>query len=121
YVLLVFFVSVVFLLRTTPQKRPQLLTATGLFLFSGALLATAHYLFGTRYDELATALHVLALITGGIAVVELISTFLYDLVLRRLRDRLPRIIRDLLVALAYIGVALWAIHQHGVTISGIVT
>jgi small-conductance mechanosensitive channel/CRP-like cAMP-binding protein len=121
YAVLVFLIAAVFLLRAAPQKRAQILAACALFLVSSGLLAIAHFLFGGRYDQLASIAHIFGLIAGGIAIVELISAFIYDVLLRPFREHSPRIVRDLLVALAYVGVILWAMHEHGVTISGIVT
>lgn len=72
---------------------------------------------------LATAskmIHTAALLLGGFAMVKLASIFIFDVFLRVVHYSPPQILRDLSVALGYVGVGLWLVSRAGVTLSGIV-
>lgn len=121
YGVLTFLVLAVLLLRTARHKRAEVFSATGIFTIALLLLGASHFIHEGRLESLGNLLHVLGLMAGGISIVNLISILIYDLLLRPFRAHTPRILRDLLVALAYIGVGLWAMHEHGLTLSGVIT
>lgn len=60
-----------------------------------------------------------AFLICGIAAINVLSVLLFDIVLRRFN--LPRILRDLLMALAYIGLGVGLLTRLGVDLTGIVT
>lgn len=62
----------------------------------------------------------LSLLLQGIAVVHLVAILLYAVVLRALRMEPPLIVREVSIAFAYVGLALYLFSVHRVDVSGIV-
>jgi len=68
----------------------------------------------------ASTLSFLALLLQGIALVGLAAVLVFDLLLPLARIRVPRIARDVAVALAWVALLLWLFSIHHVDVSGIV-
>ncbi len=68
----------------------------------------------------APTLSFLSLLLQGIAFLGLASVLAFDLLLPLARVRVPRIARDVVVALTWIGLLLWLFSIHEVDVSGIV-
>ncbi len=55
------------------------------------------------------------------AVIGVVSLLIFDVVLPAIRLGLPRIVRDLFVAVGYVWAALWVLHDTGMSVSSLVT
>ena len=84
---------------------------------------------GLRLLSAAAALHLpsaaptlsfLSLLFQGISFLGLASVLVFDLLLPLARVRVPRIARDVVVALTWVGLLLWLFSVHQVDVSGIV-
>src|SRR5689334_22140500 len=124
----VLFVSLGFLfiatvtLRSSAVERARVRASTLLYAFAVFLLLLSEVLRWTPMAVSSTAVRFAGLMIGGIAIVNLLSLLLFDVVLPLVRLHTPRILRDLLVALGYIGVAFWLLSNvAGMSLSGIVT
>lgn len=104
-----------------PKRRPRLVNAVLLFLLSilGLFLSASLLYYGyeensnaNRWTQWATNL------IAGIAIINVISVFIFDIVLQRFD--IPRILRDLIMGLAYIGVAIGLLTRVGVDLTGII-
>ncbi len=61
-----------------------------------------------------------AVFIGGIAIVNLASVLIFEVLLEAVRLKPPRILRDLLIAFTYIIIALTLLSQSGVDLTGII-
>ena len=104
-----------------PRERGEVRTAGGLFVFSLVLLLVSSLLQWFTMSSAAGALRVAALLVGGIAIVNLLAALFFGVGLDFFRPHTPRILRDLCVALGYVGVVFWLLSRAGVTLSSIVT
>ena len=119
-----FVVAALLLSSFVPAQRHRIRVAVLFLLFSIAGLFTAAALvyYGTAP---ATSLAYRwvrwgALFVLSVAIINLASVVLFDLLLEVLRLKPPRIMRDLLVAFAYIIVAITLLSRGGVDLTGIV-
>ncbi|HEU5453922.1 MAG TPA: cyclic nucleotide-binding domain-containing protein [Terriglobales bacterium] len=108
-------------LRGAPAHRGRVRSAFGLFAFSLLLLGSAAASAWGGFPRVSMGLENAGLIVGGIAIVNLISLFFFDVALPVVRLHSPRILRDLVVALGYLGIFIWMMSRGGVSLSGIVT
>lgn len=119
------FVAIALILSSlVPQERRRIRVATLLFLLSvvGLFLAAALVYYGSD-PATSTAFRWVrwaALFTLCVAIINLTSVVLFDLLLGAVRLRPPRIMRDLLIAFAYIIVAITLLSRSGVDLTGIV-
>jgi small-conductance mechanosensitive channel/CRP-like cAMP-binding protein len=123
WVALGFIVAAVLLFSFVPSERVRIRTSVFLFASSlaGLLAAGALLSVGATPDYFAyRAVRWVALLLHGIAIVNLASVFLFDVVLYSVRLKPPRILRDLLLAMAYIAVALVLLSRNGFDLTGIV-
>jgi small-conductance mechanosensitive channel/CRP-like cAMP-binding protein len=90
-----------------------LLAASALVYFSGSMDSSMNS-FGFRF------LRFVSLLTISIAVINLVSVLIFSVLMPPLRLTLPRILRDLLVALAYIVAIMTLLSRSGVDLAGIV-
>lgn len=109
------------MLRSRSTDHHKIRSATGLFSFALVLLITARAAHWTAYLQLRDALHSAGLMIGGVAMVNLGSLLLFDIVLPAARFHAPRILRDLMQFFGYVGVAMWLMRQGGMSLSSIVT
>jgi len=104
-----------------PKERGEVRTAGGLFGLSLALLLASNTCYWFGLPPAGTGFHGAALLVGGVAVVNLLAALLFGVGVDFFRPQTPRILRDLSVAIGYIGVVLWLLSRAGVTLSSIVT
>ncbi len=104
-----------------PRERGEVRTAGGLFGVSLVLLLLSSLFQWFAMPSAGNAFHVAALLVGGVAIVNLISALLFGVGVDFFRPQTPRILRDLCVALGYVGVVFWLLSRAGVTLSSIVT
>lgn len=117
------FVLVAFLLLTTnPEERMRIRTALLLFALSivAFLVATALASYGLPQTNLAFKwTRWAARIFQGFAIVNVVAVVVFDALLEPLRLKPPRIMRDLLRALAYVVVAIMSLSKE-VDLTGII-
>ncbi len=65
--------------------------------------------------------HVAGLMLATMALIGVISLLIFDVLLPLVHLPLPRIVRDLCVALGYITTALWMLHSSGMSPSNLIT
>ena len=123
WVVLCFIVSAFALFGFLPPERMRIRTAVLLFALSfagvlvgGALLSYGIPMQSTAYRWIAWA----ARFVEWIAIINLASVLVFEVVLEAVRLKPPRIMRDLLLAFAYIIVAITLLSQSGVDLTGIV-
>jgi len=104
-----------------PKERGEVRTAGGLFGLSLVLLLASNACYWFGMPPAGAAFHGAALLIGGVAVVNLLAALLFGVGVDFLRPQTPRILRDLSVAMGYIGVVFWLLSRAGVTLSSIVT
>ncbi|PYT02666.1 MAG: mechanosensitive ion channel protein MscS, partial [Acidobacteria bacterium] len=106
-----------------PAERPRIKTSVILFAFSFAGLISIAIIrsSGAGDDHIAyRSVKWVALLTESIAIVNLASVFLFDVLLSAIRIRPPRILRDLLLASAYLVIAFILLSRSGFDLTGIV-
>jgi small-conductance mechanosensitive channel/CRP-like cAMP-binding protein len=107
-----------------PSERRRIRVAMALFLLSvvGLFIAATLIYYGldptisTPYRWIRGA----ALFTLCVAIVNLASVIVFDVLLSSVKLKPPRILRDLLIAFAYIVVAITLLSRSGVDLTGIV-
>jgi small-conductance mechanosensitive channel/CRP-like cAMP-binding protein len=116
-----FFLLAASMLRARSVERAALRSGSGLFSFGLLLLMLSH---GARWSSLvplAVALRLAGLVIGGIAIVNLLGLFLFNVLLPSVRVYTPKILRDVVALLGYVGVGMWLMRQGGMSLSNIVT
>jgi small-conductance mechanosensitive channel len=89
--------------------------------FGGLLAASAIVYFGGSSESFGFRfLRLVSLFVVSISIANLTSVFIFAVLLRPLRLVPPRILRDLLLALAYIVVGITLLSRSGVDIAGVV-
>jgi small-conductance mechanosensitive channel/CRP-like cAMP-binding protein len=116
-----FFLLAAAMLRAKAVERAALRSASGLFSFGLLLLLSSHVARWSGEMALAEALRDSGLMIGGIAIVNLIGLFLFCVLLPAVRVYTPKILRDLVSLIGYIGVAMYLMRTHGMSLSSIVT
>lgn len=118
-----FFVVAIILFGLLPRERIRIRSAVLLFVLSvvGILLAATLATYGVDPNRSAYRWTIWAsLLLQGVAVVGLVSILIFDIFLAAIRMRPPRIMRDLILALAYIIVAISTLSLIHVDVTGIV-
>lgn len=117
---LIFLLSAAVLALLAREQRGYIRTALAMFIGAVFLIFAAPVAAAAGLPTASKILTAAALLFGGFAMVKLGSIFLFDVVLRRTHLSPPRIARDLLVAMGYLGVGLWLLSHNGVTLSNLV-
>jgi small-conductance mechanosensitive channel/CRP-like cAMP-binding protein len=104
-----------------PHERRRIKNAAWLFAFSIILFLASGLLQSAELVSEKNAFRWASLLIGGIALVNLISAFLFEVAIRALRLDPPRILRDLAVATGYLGLIIWLLAKSEVSLSGIIT
>lgn len=115
-----FTVLALVLMLALPRERRHLLKLGAFFVFSLLLRGGASLVATAGTPTAAATLHFLALLLQGIAFLGLLAVVLFALLLPSIRLSLPRIARDLAVALAYLVLVFYLLSTHHVDIAGIV-
>jgi small-conductance mechanosensitive channel len=106
-----------------PTERKRIRAGMLLFVLSvaGLLTASSIIYFGASTDNFNyRAVRWAALFLASIAVINLAGVFFFGIVLRALRIHVPLILRDLILAVAYIITAITLLSRNGVDLAGIV-
>lgn len=125
WVALAFVVFAVLLGAMIPAQRAKLRNAVLLFGVACVGLALSAFLFNPalkigEQTVFYKLLHWTSLLLAWIAFINVVSVLVADVLLHSLRLELPRILRDLLLALAYVVAALTLLTRVGVDLTGIV-
>ena len=123
WVALGFVVLAVLLFATVQPARRRVRTSVLLFALSFCGLLVAGLLLSSGIDQASAPLRWIrwgSLLVQRLAIVNLTSVLLFEVVLNAARLKPPRIMRDLLVAFAYLVVAITLLSSSGVDLSGIV-
>jgi len=104
------------------SRRHRRHVRTALTMFALALLLIFLSVVPSRlgWSTAALALHTAGLLLAGCGMVKLASIVLFDVVLCFTPLSPPQVLRDLIVAAGYVGVALWLLSRYGVSLSSIV-
>jgi len=103
------------------MARGRLRTAAWLFSVALLLMLTSSILAAMGLPAGATTVYWAALVCGGVAIVNLASLVVFDVALALAHVHTPRILRDLVVACAYIGVGFALLAHNGVSFTGLIT
>ncbi|MGH7898649.1 MAG: cyclic nucleotide-binding domain-containing protein [Candidatus Binatia bacterium] len=106
-----------------PEERTAIRTAMIFFALSLAGLFAAAFLLSPAADQQSVAyrsLRWIALFFESVAIITIGAILLFDVVLKAVSLAPPRILRDLMVALSYIVVAIMLLSRNGVDLTGIV-
>ena len=108
-----------------PDERRHVRTALTLFAIGAVGLLATSYLGGVASNAVSASLVTtcaanVSLALGGIAIINLLGVFVFAVLLRPARLEPPPIAQDLLLALGYIGVAIFVLSHAGVDLRGIV-
>ncbi|MDX6694370.1 MAG: hypothetical protein QOF02_1973 [Blastocatellia bacterium] len=107
-----------------PVERRRIRMAMALFLLSVVGLAVAATLLYYGFDPLTNTAYRwvrwAALFTLCVALINLISVVVFEVLLGAVKLKPPRILRDLLIAFAYLVVAITLLSRSGVDLTGIV-
>jgi len=120
-VTVVFVLLALLLMIYAPMARSHIRTAAGLFSIALLLVLTSSTLAAMGLPAGATTLHWAALVCGGVALVNLASLVVFDVALALAHVHTPRILRDLVVACAYISVGFTLLANNGVSFTGLIT
>src|SRR6266850_5139553 len=118
------FIIVAFaLFALLPRERMRIRTAITLYILALVNLAIVAALAGrgVRVDgSVYRWISWASFLLQGIAFISVASIFIFDILLAAFRLRTPRILRDLILALAYIVVAVTSLSKINVDVTGIV-
>jgi small-conductance mechanosensitive channel len=123
WIALGFILTALILFVYVPAERTRIRTSVMLFGFSFAgLIAIATILSsGVTPDSIVyRSARWVSLLAESIAIINLVSVFVFDVALNAIHIRPPRILRDLLIASAYLVIAFILLSRSGFDLTGIV-
>lgn len=118
-----FLAATALLLAWRPAQRRRVGVSLVLFLVAGALLVIAAALMtagATPEDAGPRWTRFVGLLLLTVATINVAAVLLFDVILTPIRLRPPAIVRDLIIAVAYIGAAISLLSLVGVNLAGIV-
>src|SRR5687767_7206471 len=117
---LAFILAALILFIYVPAERARIKTSVILFGISFlGLISIAIILSSGGGDGIAyRSVKWVALLTQSIAIINLVSVLLFDVLLNAIRIRPPRILRDLLIASAYLIIAIILLSRSGFDLTG---
>src|SRR6266700_3102229 len=123
WIALVFILACVGLLAWDRPQRRRVAASLLLFLVAGAFLLTAAALLVDGLSSDSPSYHwvrFIGLLLLTVAVINVAAVLLFDVILTAIRLRPPDIVRDLLIAVAYIAATISLLSLIGVNLTGIV-
>lgn len=125
WVALGFVLSAFVLGALVPAERSRLRTAVVVFILSAFGLFVSAELLVQGFDPAQSSayrwIRWASLFFESVAMINLASVLIFDLALDAVRLKPPRILRDLLLALSYIVVAITLLSRSGVNLTGLIT
>jgi small-conductance mechanosensitive channel/CRP-like cAMP-binding protein len=121
-----FLLLAILLLRAVPVQRARIRSAFVLYCLSLMVLLLARVCDALHLASASDGLEVAGLFIAGVSIVNVLSVLIFDVCAPVVRLATPRIMRDLLMALGYVGVLMWLLsgaggRWQGVSISSLVT
>lgn len=117
--------SAFILAALVPTERARIRTAVLLFIVSAVGLFISASLLTQGFDPVQSSAYRWirwpALFIESVAIINLASVFIFDVALDAVRLKPPRILRDLLLALTFIVVAITLLSRSGVNLTGLIT
>ncbi|MGV3754951.1 MAG: cyclic nucleotide-binding domain-containing protein [Verrucomicrobiota bacterium] len=104
-----------------PHERAHVRRTFWMFTLALVLLLGSVVVSTLELAPAANPLYWAGLMLGGAAMINLIGMLTFEGLLRLLHISTPRIARDLLIAMGYLGVGLTLLSRAGLSISGLVT
>lgn len=123
WVSLGFIVASLSLYLFVPAERTRIRTSIAFFGVAclGLLSLTIMLALGALPENMAfRSVKWVSLLAESIAIINLASVFLFDVVLNSIKSKPPRILRDLLIATAYMVIAFILLSRSGFDLTGIV-
>jgi len=123
WVALCFILAALGLYLFLPAERTRIRTSTAFFGLAciGLLTIAIMLSLGAQPENIAfRSVKWISLLAESIAIINLASVFLFDVALNSIRLKPPRILRDLLVATAYMVIAFILLSRSGFDLTGIV-
>ena len=123
WIVLGFVVTAFLLFSFVPAERARIRGAMFLFAlsFAGLLAASAVISFGGSPDSFGyRTIRLISLFLESIAIINLIGVIIFAVALKSIRISTPLIMRDLMLALAYIITAITLLSRSGVDLAGVV-
>ena len=108
------------LLWLVPQERKHVRNAVIVFLLGSVIVLTSIPVTLSGNELWGKMVNAIGYLLGGFVVINLVGIFIFEVLLKSCRIYTPRILRDLLLAGAYITLSLVHLSTSGVNISGIV-
>jgi small-conductance mechanosensitive channel/CRP-like cAMP-binding protein len=108
------------LLSAMRNDRKVLFNTLGFFLFTLLGLFVASLVSGVGYAGVGATLHELFIVAEGLAVIRIVSLFLFLVILPLVRLRPASIIEDMAAIVAYLFWGMFRLHEHGVELSSLV-
>ncbi|HZS45545.1 MAG TPA: mechanosensitive ion channel family protein [Blastocatellia bacterium] len=103
-----------------PAERKHTRAAAVMFVISSIIVLLSIPVTVSGRDDWGNTIHHIGYLLGGFVLINLTGIFFFEVLLRAFRIYTPRILRDLLLALAYITFTLVHLSTSGVNLSGIV-
>ena len=116
----VVFLLIAFAALLARSDRKSLVGVAALYVTSLICNYSSYVATGNGYPETGKVLDVLGRTFTGIALLNLAATIVFSILLRSARIEPPRIIRDLIVALAYIAFAFYLFSHYRVDVTGVI-
>ncbi len=116
-----FAVVAILLVKYVPAARSRIRAASWFFLLALVLISASSLFESSGAKSSSNFTLNTGLLIGGIAIVNLASIFIFDILLNLIHVHTPRILRDLLVALGYIMVGMGLLWHGGLSLSDIIT
>ena len=121
YVIVVFVVLALLLLRLLPRDRRRIGTTSALFALCCAGQIFGALLEALEYSRLAVMVHEVFVIGSGMALFRLLAVFAFRIILPRVGIVLARIAEDIIVLFGYAALILARLHLVGLDPSSLLT
>lgn len=115
------YAAIILLWLYLPHERGHIRRTLWMFSFALILLAGSVLVTTLELAQGDNPLFWAGLMLGGAAMVNLCGMLTFEVLFRLLRFPVPRIARDLLVAMGYFGVGLALLSRAGLSLSGVIT
>jgi small-conductance mechanosensitive channel/CRP-like cAMP-binding protein len=118
---LFFFLLCAGMLRAKNVERSSLRSTSGLFSLALLLIMLSAVVRLSGHPTLTEVLRDSGLMIGGIAIINLLSLFVFNVPLPLIHIHTPKILRDLLALVGYVLIGMWLLQSRGVSLSSFIT
>jgi small-conductance mechanosensitive channel/CRP-like cAMP-binding protein len=116
-----FFLLAAGMLRAKNVERSSLRSTSGLFSLALLLIVLSDLARWSSHPTLTGVLRDSGLMIGGIAIINLLSLFVFNVPLPLIHIHTPKILRDLIALAGYVLIGMWLIQSRGVSLSSFIT